>query len=347
MNRNEVLERLQPYEGIRPRDLTATAKVVVAENESGFAIRPTSGAHLIDIGEAGLPALYRRTGLSAALAKNVQPETLAGVATEALTSQGEHSLMINEEGVVDIADVGKYRHIPSANVLNNVERGMPDEVEYSRILNLPNQTVQLEIAGVEETPVVAGDLIRAGVTVRFSPTGLSLPVVASNTLRLICTNGMTSLVNLREFSYTGGGNGEGNGNGNGNGPLWNWLRRSVRDAYRGVAPIIERFREMEGTAISPTERAEMIEALIRQQQLPAEAADAVRARAIAEPPNTVWDVFNLGTWASSHAIPDSEARRVVRAQRALSTFAQQDVHDRICPTCRRGRGGSEHDHSNN
>lgn len=339
MDRTQVLERLAPYEAIRPRDLTATAEVVVAETESGFAIRPTRGAHLIDIGEAGLPALYNRTGLSATLAKHVAPETLASVATEALTSQGEHSLLLNNDGVVDFADIGKFRHISTERVLANIERGM-GETEYSRVIELPNQTVQLETVGIEETPVVAGDLMRAGVAVRFSPTGLSVPMVASSAMRLICTNGMTSTENIREFSYTGGG--EGNGNGNGNGPLWDWLRRSVRDAYRGVAPLIERFREMQNTPVSAAERVQMVEALIRNSRLPKEAADAVRARALEQPPENVWDVFNLGTWATSHAVPDSNGRAVVRAQRALSTFAHEDTHDRMCPTCRRGGAGHNH-----
>ena len=266
------------------------------------------------------------------------PETVANVATEALLSGGEHSLLLDENGVVDIADVGKFRHLPAERVLGNIERGM-GETEYSRVLTLPNQTVQLETMGVEETPVVAGDLMRAGVTVRFSTTGLSMPVVASSAMRLICTNGMTSTENLREFSYTGSGD----GNGNGTGPIWEWLRRSVRDAYRGVAPLIERFREMQNTPVSAAERVQMVAALIKNARLPKDAADAVLARALERPPETVWDVFNLGTWATSHAVPDSNGQAVVRAQRALSVFAHEDAHDRMCPTCR--RGGPAHNHS--
>lgn len=341
MDRTKVLERLAPLEAIRPRDLTATAKVVVAENESGFAIRPTSGARLIDIGAAGMPALYKRTGLSAALAKNVKKETIAEVATEALTSQGEHSLLLGEDGVVDIAAKGNYRHVATERVLSNIEKGM-GETEYSRLVELPNQTVQLETVGVNETAIARGDLIRAGVSVTFSPTGMTPPKVASSTLRLICTNGMTSMVNIREFTYTGGGD----SNGNGTNPLWDWLRRSVRDAYRGVAPIIDRFREMQEQGVPPGERAAMIEALIRNARLPQEAADAVRARAIESPPETVWDVFNLGTWATSHAISDSNGRAVARAQAAMSIFATEEGHARICPTCRRG-DHTVSDHSNN
>ncbi len=340
MDRNAVLEKLQPYEDIRPREVTATARVEVADTPSGFAFKPTRGARLIDIGEAGLPALYKRTGIPNTLANRVSNETVAKLATEVLTTQGEHSVLVNNGEAVDFADSSKYRRIPADRMLANIERGIPADgsVEYTRLLHLPNQTVQLEVVGPAELAVARGDIIRPGVNVRFSSTGLTAPEISPHNLRLICTNGLTSYGMGQSYSFTGG---EGEGNGNGNGNLWNWVRRTVRDTYRQVP--IDRFREMEQTPVSDEERVQMVEALIRRQRLNSSAAAAVRARALQFPPQNIWEVFNLGTWASSHLIPDTEPRQVIRAQVAASDFVTEDTHSRVCPTCNRG-GATAHEH---
>lgn len=74
---------------------------------------------------------------------------------------------------------------------------------------------------------------------------------------------------------------------------------------------------------------------MREGGIRGDIANAIRNNAIAEPPETEWDMVNLISQATSHIIED--ARQVVRAQRAAASFTAEAEHRRICPTCSRAR----------
>ena len=58
----------------------------------------------------------------------------------------------------------------------------------------------LEVVGTDETPVKAGDTIRSGVKVTFSPVGLTDLHVQAYALRLVCLNGATAMTVFEDYS---------------------------------------------------------------------------------------------------------------------------------------------------
>lgn len=198
---------------------------------------------------------------------------------------------------------------------------LPDTVRY--VLKLPNHTVQVQTLGVEERAVAVGDIVRAGTLTQWSPIGVTAPLVQAFDVRLVCTNGMTHTDVLQEFSFSGG-NGEGDN-------LWQFFRRASRQAYQAIGPITERYQELMAEEVPVEERAAIINALLKSMRATKEVTDAVNARAIAEPPLNSWDVLNLGTWATTHVM--DEPAHIIRGQRALTEWTNEESHMRLCPVC--------------
>ena len=75
----------------------------------------------------------------------------------------------------------------------------------------------------------------------------------------------------------------------------------------------------------------MLEALLKEARITGENAEAVRARAIEEPPTNNYDLVNLVTWASSHVI--REPQRIQRTLGTAASFTAEQEHARICSVC--------------
>lgn len=323
MNREQVLEVIRPLTGIQVRQ--AENPTVRLEAERVF-VRPAQHAQLLECAPHGMTALLQRAVIPETLAKRLSPQTFALVATEAL--RGQHSLMIREGQVVDFTQPNQGRQVEPERVLTTIERAMP-QVDFHRVLTLPSHTVQIETVGVQERPVRKGDLVRAGALVRFSPIGVTLPMVQSYALRLVCTNGATSLNVGHEFTFGG------NGSNGGSGGLWEWLRDSLREAYGSLGQIVEQWKQMIRERIRAEERPYAVEGLLQSAGIRGEQASAVRTEALAHPPQTAYDLLNLVTWASTHVLEDPRA--IVRAQRAAAHFGSEERHAHVCPVCRRAR----------
>lgn len=333
MNRDEVLEQLAPLASTTVRRADGGGKVMVAETDAGFAIRPQHRAHALELAPEGFVGLLGFSGIGESLAKRLTPATLASVATEAVagrTNGGEYSLLVRDNMVVDFAPAGQHRNVSAERVVANIERGIADDAEFSRVMTLPKHTVQLETIGAAEAPVRKGDLVRGGTMTQFSPLGITRPVIKAFNVRLICTNGMTTTDVEREFRFLGGRGGAGEGD-----DIWQWFRRSTRDAYASFGGAVDRYRQMAETQIAPQDRGMMLEALLRDGGIRGEIAEAVRNDAITNPPENEWELVNLLTAATSHLIQDGRA--VVKAQVAAAGFADVQEHRRTCPTCRRDR----------
>jgi hypothetical protein len=318
MRLDEALAEVQAETSLRPRQ-AHNPTVVVDRDTRTVSLRPTRGARLAELTPEAIPGLLRQAAIPKALAERISPATFATVATEAL---GDCTLLLQGEQIVDVAPAGQYHHIDPLRVAATIDRAIPN-VDVTRALTLPNHTVRLETVGVEERPVQAGDLVRAGALVQFSPLGLTKPLVQSYAVRLVCTNGVTSSDVLREFSF--GGDGDGN--------LWAWFRHAARDAYGSLAALVQRFQTMQQQEIAPEHRASVLASLLREAGIRGKNAEAIRAQALATPPQNAYDMANLITWATTHVV--NEPMAIVRAERVATRFIGQTEHRELCPTCHR------------
>jgi len=288
-------------------------------------LRPGSGGHLIPLNENGVKALANYVGMPRSLCQQLSPDTFGRAATELLARKERYNLLIDNDQVVDFTDYRGIHNFSVERVVETIERSIPG-AEFHRVNLFGQYSAMIEVVGEQRQPVVRGDLIRAGAMVTFSPISTVRPAVQSYVLRLACTNGMTANNVLREFQFGGGGEGD---------DIWQWFRQSLREAYRSLNAIVNRYQEMRNERIPANQRAEMLEAMLRDARITGEDADAIRARAIEEPPRNTYDLVNLLTWASSHVV--REPARIRRIQTTVATFSSESEHRQVCPICHRSR----------
>ena len=321
MNRTEVLERMEPILGTQVRTMEHNPKTRVVVTPDMVTLRPGGGQHHLEMTTKGVQSLANFVGLPWNLAAKLRPETFGTVATELLGRQHRYSVMIKDSAITAVAKPREFHSLNPARVLTAIEGGIKG-IEYHRLLLLDNFVVCLELIGERREPVVSGDLIQAGAHVSFSPIVTVDPIVQSYALRLTCTNGATHNTVLREFHYGGGGEGD---------DIWQWFRRSSREAYNSLIRIVERYRRMMDEQIPADQRAMMLEAMLREAKISGDEANAIRAMAIENPPETSYDMMNLLTNATSHLLEDP--RRVRRAQETVASYTSETEHARVCPVC--------------
>jgi len=325
MNRTEVLQQLEPITHTQVRQVEHGPRTRVVVTPDMVVLRPGSGGHLIPLNENGVKALTNYIGMPRSLCQQLSPDTFGRVVTELLDRKQRYNILLDNGQVIDFADYRGIRNLPTERVVETIERSVPS-AEFHRVNLFGQYSAMIEVVGEQRQPVVRGDLIRAGALVTFSPINTIRPTVQSYVLRLACTNGMTANNVLKEFQFGGGGEGD---------DIWQWFRQSLRDAYRSLNAIVNRYREMRNERIPADQRAAMLEAMLRDARITGEDADAIRARAIEEPPRNTYDLVNLLTWASSHVV--REPARIRRIQTTVATFSSEAEHRQVCPICHRNR----------
>lgn len=318
MTLEEALQEVRAETDLRPRQ-AHNPSVVVDRETRAVSIRPTRGARLTELPPEALPGLLKQARIPKTLVERLSPGTFATVASESLR---ECTLLWRGNQVVDVEAPGEYQYIDPHRVAATINRVMPN-VDVQRVLTLPQHTIRLETVAAEERPVQAGDLVKAGALVQFSPLGITKPLVQSYAVRLVCTNGVTSNDVLREYSFDGDSDGN----------MWNWLRHAVRDAYGALGTFVSRFQTMMQQEIPQERRASMLAALLREARIRGDDADAIMAEAVTHPPSNAYEMANLITWATSHVI--NEPREIVRAERVAAQFIGATEHRELCPTCHR------------
>ena len=335
VTREEALDRIANMTDMRAVRVNDTSRVKVLNGPEGLAIRP-NGGKLYTVGDPD--QLLAFTGIPKPLAKKLSPDTTARAMADVLRDAGQVTLLTKDGDVVDVAGPGAYSPLDPERVFRMVDRSVPG-FGIHNFRELPHHTVGLELLGVDEPkPVPDGthhifregeqDLVKAGVFLQFSPLGLTAPLVQAFAMRLVCTNGLLTNEIIRDFQYGGrGGAGEGD-------DVWQFFRQSTKDAYTAIDRIIERFHQMKDEGIPEGERAMVLAAMIKEAGLSKEAKAAIEARAIEHPPHSMYDAYQLITWATSHV--ERDPVRIVRAQRRAANFTDADrAQHRICPTCNR------------
>jgi hypothetical protein len=334
MKASEVLEQLAPVASVTTKrvDRDPSTKIVVTPDM--VTMRPGRGKRLLEVEKDNVDDMFRFLHIPPDMTGKIQPGTCGMVANDLLQKHDNFELLMRDGKIIGFRSATQHdgHAMAPGRVLEAIEKVI-DKADYNRVLIGDQQSVSLEIVGIDKATVTRGDVVRAGAMVRFSPLGITNPSVQSFVLRLICTNGATSNTVLREYSYGGGG---GRGDGNGREGVWSWLRKGLRDAYQSYGKVVERYQEMVHDEIPENQRAMMLESMIREAGLKDNVRDTVRAMAIETPVRNAYDILNLVTYATSHIMTDS--KHISRARRATEVFQSQDTHSLFCPVCKKGRG---------
>lgn len=301
--------------GERPR-------VMVAEGERSpiiEGIKLSQGSAALPLTDSGLAACDRRLGLSV-VTPRISARTLGLVAGEVMANSNL-SAVIKEGRITDLVPQRSVHIVQPERVLRTIERAVP-AAEFHRVLLMDSHRVHLETIGAQEKAVSRGDLVRAGVLTDFSVMGVTRPHIQSYCQRLICSNGATTQDIFEDFRFGSGGEGD---------DMWQWFRDMTKKAYRSLGKIVDRWQHLREMRIPEGQRAEMLEAWMKEARLPEQVQMAVQARAVNEPPRNRYDMVNLLTWAQSHVITEPAA--VSRTMRRVSVMQTHEHAGRICPLC--------------
>ncbi len=341
LTRDIILEKLEPFSRTQIRHVPDSSDSRVVIDENTVVIRPTRGARGVEVDtREGLPNTLKVVGLPLDLAAKLSPGTFGACLSELLKKRENFDMVMRDEKVVDLVPYKAERGtLQPERLINAIEKQIPVQ-GYNRLLTLNDQMLQLEVVGEKTEPVAPGDLVQAGVLVRFSPLNIHIPSVQAYALRLECTNGATSMIHFGEFTGGGGGHGHSDNGGNSRGgsgsdDFWNWFRLNVRKAYGSLDKVVAAWRKLVDERIDPKDRAALITAMLREAHLKGEVAEQIRAMAIERPPQNSWDIFNYMTYASSHLL--EAPKEIVATMGAAADFAAADTHQRICPVCKRAR----------
>lgn len=325
MDQMELLRELDPILDLGVVNVAGDSTVEMTPNRELFL---NSGGSAYHLQEQARQSFLKRVSIPVGIVNRLSPTTATQVLDELHRGRGLATAVIQEGSgaMLGFAPQGEYQALPVPDVLEGIERALGTDVEYHRAHVLPNWDVRLEVVGATETAVKVGDLVRSGVAVQFSPIGITNPQVQAYALRLACTNGMTATTVLEQFAL----NQEEDQN-----PVEvrNWLRDVVAQAYASVPKASEQWAQLAEEPITAAERPLYLGALAREARLQGPGAAALWARATEEPPETAWDVLNLMTWLSSHALSDPQ--QIVRAQEVSADWVNQVLHRKHCPTCLR------------
>jgi hypothetical protein len=313
------MEKLQPICQTEVRQVNHQPRTRVIIQPDQVILKPGSGGRLIPLIQDGVRAMAGFIGMPRAMCQSLSSDLFGKVATELLSRKERYNLLIDDGEIRDFADYHGVRNLPAERVVRIIEQAIRG-AEFHRVTILGNYSAMLEVVGDQRLAVRRGDLVRAGAMVTFSPISTIRPLVQSYVLRLACTNGMTSKTVLAE--YHSGGEGDN---------IWQWFRQSVRSACQALGEIVDRYQEMTRERIPADQRAAMLEALLKEARITGEDAEAVRARAMEEPPRNTYALLNLVTWASSHVI--REPHRIQRTLDTAASFTAEQEHACICPLC--------------
>jgi len=326
VKKEEVLAAIANVADVQPRVIdSATPRVTfIGEGNTQLAIKPSSGSRSIPLSAEGSKNLLRMVGMTDKMRTDLSGGTFQKAASELLAKKGQFTVLTKEGVGVDFLGGKHFQTVEPERALRTMEQvGIQD---FHRVYT-QERAVVVQALGDRVEPVVKGDRVQAGASVTFSPVGTIAPLVQSFSVVLACTNGMTMQEVEESFTFTGGDGGSRDPNG-----FWEWFRKELRAAYGSIDVQTRHFREMREHHIAPKDRAGALEGVIRQSHLPEGLAEAVRARALEQPPRNAWDLMNLVTWGTTHATDDYQVVR--RSHKAMSTFAHNVAVHKVCPICR-------------
>ncbi|MDD2730808.1 MAG: hypothetical protein PHW33_01645 [Candidatus Portnoybacteria bacterium] len=329
MKANEVLDHLKDVRSVTAKVVEREPATKIVVTPDMVTMRPGKGKRLLEVGKEGVKDLFQFLHMPPDMVGKIMPGTCGQVANDLLGHKERFELLMKDGKIIGFRAPHAGHSMSPERVLESIEK-VVEKPDYHKVA-VDGQNVNLEIVGIDKATVTRGDVVRAGALVKFSPLGISNPIVQSFVMRLVCTNGMTSSTVLREYSFGGGRGGDDKKDG-----LWSWFRKGLKEAYGSYSKVVERYQQMIKDEIPEAERAMMLEAMIKEAGLKDEAAATVRTMAIDTPIRNSYDILNLITYATSHVLEDP--KQIHRARRATEVFQDNDSHALFCPVCRKARG---------
>ncbi len=337
MNREQVLEQIAPVMDISAREVFHDTNTRFKSEGERNVFYPGAHGHALEINPDGMTSMLNFAGIAPSTAKKLSTQTLERATTELLADRERYNLLIKDGQIVGFTTKVKGHVMPAERVIRVIEQTIPaGEVEYNRALVVPkDRSVDLEVVGPRQAEVTKGDVLRGGALITFSPIGVVMPSVEAFVLRLWCTNGATHRETVMNYIAHGGG---GDSGGNAGGDVWDWLKKSIRKAEKAVEAVAGRWHELTLDRIAPDDRAPMLEALLAEAHLPELVRVSARTYAMSHPPETAYDLHQIITWATSHAMDEATQVREIRAARdTAAEYASAAGHKRLCPVCKHAR----------
>ena len=168
MNREEVLQALEPALNLKVRAVDHAPGVRVTATAERVAIRPSQSGRWVEFSDEGVKSLAGFINLGWPVAQHLSPDTFGRVATELIQKAPQFGLVVRDDVIQSVVKGGSHM-VDADRALATIERAVPG-IDFHRAI-VDGTKVELEVVGEQETPVVKGDLIKAGAMVRFSPVG--------------------------------------------------------------------------------------------------------------------------------------------------------------------------------
>ena len=321
LTKDEVYDRLRIISDLHVEGLPELVDVAQYPDGDAIAVSDSQNTWVLD-GDAR-KSFLKHVGLSNNLANRLSNSTVSNVLTELYMQKGASSLVVHGDNVLSVGQSGRFVSVHCDNVLGAVDAAI-DNVSFNHVSIMPNYDVRIEMVGETRQEVTKGDFIRGGVMLKYNPLGITDPVVQAYGLRLICMNGAVSNTVFDTYSLAGSPTAD---------DIEEWLTSQVRVAYESLPDTIARYKTLSNDVIEPSDRALLIEGLVKRAGLRGSDVKALWAKATEEPPQTAYDIMNLMTWVTSHYMLDASS--IARAQSAVAAFVEEEAHNKICPTCNR------------
>ncbi|MBA7626044.1 hypothetical protein ES703_33482 [subsurface metagenome] len=327
MNKTEALERLAPISEVTSRRIEHDANTRVVKEPDQVILRPGRHRPVMTLAPEGIDSMAKFTGITTRVADTFSADTFGRALSELLARRGAYNVIVRNNAITEFTPAGR-EGINPGRLMTALERAIPGDgpADFNRVIIRGEDQATVDVSGHRTVAVVANDIINAGVSVTFSSLGSLAPTVQSYAIRQWCLNGATSDHVLETFRGHGGGEGD---------DMWQWFRESVRRAYQSISGIGRQYQRMVEENVTPENRAAMLDALLIEAGIKDDLAAAVRARALAQPPENAYDLHNLVTYATTHDM--TEPHEIDRARRATRLYASATEHARICPACHQSR----------
>lgn len=341
LTQDQALERLTLPNGLRADTLNVGRRPRIQKDGDEYVLRLNPRSEIPIRTTEARDDLLHVVGIPKALATSTPEKLLVPVVEHQLGGMDRLVVVSDEENGLRTVRQGKdlMPTLEPARTLEAIQEQFP-EVLYQQAAVDP-QTFQADVLAITHDQVQrleeylqpgqhsslprGGDPFRAGVHVRFSPLGTTDPLIQPYMVRLVCTNGA---VHQEYMARWGRGYGEGD-------ELYQWFREGLEHAAGSLNPIMNRYAGMVGEELPQDGEQRMlaVEGMIRAARLPRTMSTAVRDMAIANPPRTLYDVWNMLTRVATHHT--SNFGEQLRRMTTAGTLVEPEQHHRFCPTCGR------------
>ena len=339
IDHDAALERLQMPQGLEAKTVTVAKRPRFTYTQNGFVLTLNPRVSLPLLTETVLENVLEVAGIPKGLAKKTPEKLIAPLVEYHLGRLDKVRVISDARGLVGLAPTDKTHPIFSPEkTLAALQKQFPGVLHQQALLDdrfninlltiTSDQRHKLEehlAPGTHSSLPDGGDPFMGGAHIRVNALGLEAPLIEPYMVRLVCTNGAI------HAEYISGRGDKGYGEGD---EIWQWFRDGMTAAAGAITPIMNTYSNMLGHEIPEGEQRMLaVEGMIRQTRLPRDMAQAVRDSAIANPPKTMYDLFNMLTEVSTHHTKGLENQ--VKYMRRAGEQATPDQMALYCPTCHR------------